>query len=340
MAQIRHRVTKASRTLGPVARYRFVDCRWELGKPGRGRELYLAGHIPGAAFLDVERDLSAPAVEGGARHPLPELGGLRGQRPGGRESSPASSWSPTARAAAPSASGGCSATSATTRPRCCAAGSTPGPAHSPPARRRSRRRSSRAGPRTDDTLDADAIAARLGDPSLVVVDARIPSRYRGEPNPIDRVPGRIPGAVNVPWTAEDELPARPARGRGAGRLLRLGRHRLRPAARARASGPAGREALPGLVERLGVERPPGRTGLAARPGSDPGRAAGTVASGALPRRAPAPALPRFPCAARPGADGRSRRPPRAGAARPRAAAASPAVRPSARTEPARWRACR
>src|SRR5207247_4153436 len=50
--------------------YRFVDCRWELGDPGRGRELYLAGHIPGAAFLDVDRDLSAEPGERG-RHPLP-----------------------------------------------------------------------------------------------------------------------------------------------------------------------------------------------------------------------------------------------------------------------------
>src|SRR5438132_705308 len=50
--------------------YRFVDCRWELGDPGRGRELYLAGHIPGAAFLNVEQDLSAaPGPRG--RHPLP-----------------------------------------------------------------------------------------------------------------------------------------------------------------------------------------------------------------------------------------------------------------------------
>ncbi|MEX2103557.1 MAG: rhodanese-like domain-containing protein, partial [Gaiellaceae bacterium] len=53
-------------------KYQFVDCRWELGKPDRGRELYLQGHIPGASFLDVERDLSAPpgGAEGG-RHPLP-----------------------------------------------------------------------------------------------------------------------------------------------------------------------------------------------------------------------------------------------------------------------------
>ena len=39
-------------------RYQFVDCRWELGKPERGRELYLASHIPGASFLDVEGALS------------------------------------------------------------------------------------------------------------------------------------------------------------------------------------------------------------------------------------------------------------------------------------------
>ena len=35
-------------------RYQFVDCRYELGKPARGRELYLEGHIPGASFLDVD----------------------------------------------------------------------------------------------------------------------------------------------------------------------------------------------------------------------------------------------------------------------------------------------
>jgi len=51
-------------------RYQFVDCRWELGSPGRGRELYLAGHIPGASFLDVDEDLAGPPGEGG-RHPLP-----------------------------------------------------------------------------------------------------------------------------------------------------------------------------------------------------------------------------------------------------------------------------
>src|SRR4051812_28927901 len=48
-----------------------VDCRWRLGDPGGGRREYEAGHVAGAAFLDVDADLSAPPA-GGARHPLPE----------------------------------------------------------------------------------------------------------------------------------------------------------------------------------------------------------------------------------------------------------------------------
>jgi thiosulfate/3-mercaptopyruvate sulfurtransferase len=52
-------------------RYQFVDCRWELGEPKRGRQLYLGGHIPGASFLDVETDLSSPPGPRG-RHPLPD----------------------------------------------------------------------------------------------------------------------------------------------------------------------------------------------------------------------------------------------------------------------------
>src|SRR3954465_12906095 len=52
-------------------RTQFVDCRWELGNPGRGRELFAAGHIPGASFLDVDEDLSDLSVAGGGRHPLP-----------------------------------------------------------------------------------------------------------------------------------------------------------------------------------------------------------------------------------------------------------------------------
>jgi thiosulfate/3-mercaptopyruvate sulfurtransferase len=50
--------------------YLFADCRWSLDDSDWGRSQYLAGHIPGAVFLDVERDLASPAGEAG-RHPLP-----------------------------------------------------------------------------------------------------------------------------------------------------------------------------------------------------------------------------------------------------------------------------
>ncbi|WP_214626144.1 sulfurtransferase [Paenibacillus agaridevorans] len=53
----------------------IVDCRFLMGKPDAGRELYEASHIPGAVYLDLEKDLSAPLDEDGhgGRHPLPDI---------------------------------------------------------------------------------------------------------------------------------------------------------------------------------------------------------------------------------------------------------------------------
>ena len=52
-------------------RFHFVDCRWELADPEAGRRAYLAGHVPGAAFLDLDSDLSDTSVPDAGRHPLP-----------------------------------------------------------------------------------------------------------------------------------------------------------------------------------------------------------------------------------------------------------------------------
>jgi thiosulfate/3-mercaptopyruvate sulfurtransferase len=60
-------------------------------------------------------------------------------------------------------------------------------------------------PRDDDTIEADELARRVGE--LLIVDARRPERWRGEPNPIDKRPGRIPGALNAPWN--EPLPELP-----------------------------------------------------------------------------------------------------------------------------------
>ena len=185
--------------------YRFVDCRWELGKPERGRELYLTGHVPGAAFLDVERDLSAPPVADGARHPLPsadafaETAGRAGIGPGvfvvayGSMGGAERLWWLLRHFGHDDVAvlaGGIGAWGGPLR----SGEETAAPAEFLPR------------PRSGDTLDANAIAARLDDPGLGVVDARLPARFRGEPNPIDRVPGRIPGAVNLAWNGDGELP--------------------------------------------------------------------------------------------------------------------------------------
>ena len=179
-------------------RYQFVDCRWELGKPERGRELYLAGHVPGASFLDVDTDLSDLSVRDAGRHPLPSA--ERFAAAAGRAGIGAGVF-----VVAYGAMGGAERLWWLLRHfghDDCAVlaggiGAWLGPLVSgaedaEPAEFEPNRRS-------DDTIEADELAGRLGDPELVLVDARTPDRWRGEPNPIDRVPGRIPGARNVPW---------------------------------------------------------------------------------------------------------------------------------------------
>jgi thiosulfate/3-mercaptopyruvate sulfurtransferase len=183
-------------------RYQFVDCRWELGNPGRGRELYLAGHIPGASFLDVDEDLSAPPGRAG-RHPLPSAGVFA------RAASSAGIGAGVL-VVAYGNMGGAERLWWLLRHfghDDCAVLDLDGwlgplrsgeeqiePADFEPSER------------LDDTVTAEELAARRDE--LVVVDARLAERFRGEPNPVDLVPGGIPGAINVPWNEpQPELPA-------------------------------------------------------------------------------------------------------------------------------------
>jgi thiosulfate/3-mercaptopyruvate sulfurtransferase len=187
-------------------RYQFVDCRWELGNPAHGRDLYLQGHIPGASFLDVDEDLSDLSVAGQGRHPLPSADrfAAAASRVGIGEGVFVVAYGMMGGAerlwwllrhfgheACAVLDGGIDAWL--------------GPLS--PGEEENARAVFTPRERSDDTIDAEELAARLDDLTLVCIDARVPPRWRGEQNPIDKTPGRIPGAVNAPWN--DELPSLP-----------------------------------------------------------------------------------------------------------------------------------
>lgn len=50
---------------------RLYDIRWSLTDPDHGIKTYSTGHIPGAYFVDLDKDLSGPP--GSGRHPLPDV---------------------------------------------------------------------------------------------------------------------------------------------------------------------------------------------------------------------------------------------------------------------------
>lgn len=53
---------------------KIVDCRFALGNPTQGEQLYQEKHISGAVYFDLEKQLSAPVSKHGGRHPLPDMG--------------------------------------------------------------------------------------------------------------------------------------------------------------------------------------------------------------------------------------------------------------------------
>jgi thiosulfate/3-mercaptopyruvate sulfurtransferase len=185
----------------------FVDCRWELGNPARGRELYLAGHIPGASFLDADADLSDLSVPDAGRHPLPAAerfaatAGRAGIGAGvyvvayGKVGGAERLWWLLRHFGHDDCAvllGGIEAWGGELR----GGDEAIEPADFVPHER------------SGDTIAAEALARRLADPSLALVDARTANRWRGEPNEIDDPPGRIPGAANAPWNEPPaELPA-------------------------------------------------------------------------------------------------------------------------------------
>jgi thiosulfate/3-mercaptopyruvate sulfurtransferase len=182
-----------------------VDCRWVLGEPGAGRHLWETERIPGAAFLDVDSDLSSAPGPGG-RHPLPDPAAFekaaREARIGANSRVVAYDEAADGGAArlwwllrhfghteVAVLDGGMRAwREAGGELEAGEAASGAGEA----ARGRERG-DFRASPHSDDSVAAEELGG------LRLLDARAPERFRGEREPIDPVAGHIPGAENVPF---------------------------------------------------------------------------------------------------------------------------------------------
>jgi thiosulfate/3-mercaptopyruvate sulfurtransferase len=180
--------------------FAIVDCRTKLDDEGWGARAYTSAHIPGAVYADLNRDLSAPKTGTNGRHPLPDprtlatrlgkLGIASGVQVVAYDQDNgmfASRFWWTLRWLGHDAvavlDGGLAKWLAEGRPT--ASGETPRLA-----------REFIAAPRAAMTVDVDTVAQRVGSPEWRLVDARAPERFRGEVEPLDRVPGHIPGAVN------------------------------------------------------------------------------------------------------------------------------------------------
>jgi thiosulfate/3-mercaptopyruvate sulfurtransferase len=173
-----------------------VDCRYRLGEPGAGAELWREGHIPGAVFMDVDSDLAAEPGERG-RHPLPEPEDFEAaaRRAGIGPDTLVIAYDEAAEGGAARLwwllrhfghdrvsvlDGGLRGWREEGGPLEAEA--------EPPALGTFTARL-----REGDAADSDALGASL------LLDARAPERYRGEVEPIDPVAGHIPGAANLPF---------------------------------------------------------------------------------------------------------------------------------------------
>jgi thiosulfate/3-mercaptopyruvate sulfurtransferase len=180
----------------------IVDVRHDLAQPDTwGEAQYRSGHIPGARFAHLDRDLSAPKTGANGRHPLPSpeaaaaTFGRLGIGPDTQVVAydqqqgmyAARLWWMLRRLghdAVAVLDGGFDKWRREGRPV-----TTDVPRVEPAAF------SIR---RVASTIDAAALVASLPERSLVVVDARSPERYRGDAEPLDPVAGRIPGSINRP----------------------------------------------------------------------------------------------------------------------------------------------
>jgi thiosulfate/3-mercaptopyruvate sulfurtransferase len=188
----------------------IIDCRFDLMNPDGGRRAYLEGHISGARYADLNKDLSAPITATSGRHPLPTPSDFAGTlvRLGVGRATQVVAYDDSGGAFAarlwwmlrwvghPAAAvldGGIKAW--------VSEGGTllSGEEKPLPA--------AKVGPHVSAQADAAAVIGtadleqRLADPAFLLIDARAGERFAGTVEPIDTVGGHIKGAVNHPFSA-------------------------------------------------------------------------------------------------------------------------------------------
>ena len=195
----------------------IIDTRFDLTDTSVGERRYLEGHIPGARYAHLDRDLSGEKTGTNGRHPLPTGEQLRA-RFGALGVAPdsqvvvydADNSMYAARLwwmlrymghdAVAVLDGGLARWTREGHPL------SRDQVHSTPT-------TFRGEPRDDWRLDVKAVEYSLGDPARVLVDARAEGRYRGEGETLDKVGGHIPGAKNYFYQrnlAEDKTFKTPA----------------------------------------------------------------------------------------------------------------------------------
>jgi thiosulfate/3-mercaptopyruvate sulfurtransferase len=180
---------------------RFADCRYDLADPAQARERYLKAHIPGAAFVDLDTDLSDLSIpaEVAGRHPLPgaEQFAAAMSRAGIGDDTLVVAYDE-----------GMTGGAARLWWLLCHFGhdqvavldgglqSWLGPLATGEERIEPTRFT--VSERTGDTITTAELLERLGDQSLVLLDGRPSDRFRGDALGPDPVAGHIPGALNSP----------------------------------------------------------------------------------------------------------------------------------------------
>ena len=184
----------------------ILDCRFALEDPDYGQRSYAEGHIAGAAFADLERDLSGPVTKGvTGRHPLPEPEALIERLKAwgidndsdvvlyddGSGAYAARAWWLLAwlgkREGVYILDGGLKAWHSAGLPL----------SLDPPQNSRG---TFSGAPDANLVLSAQALQQRLGQPGMTLLDARALPRFKGEVEPIDPIAGHIPGAQCAAFT--------------------------------------------------------------------------------------------------------------------------------------------